>query len=269
MGYEVTELARKFAPWSISKAGTAETCPAQFEHKYIKKTPETVAHSDNRVGTASHKVLELRVGGQPHEVAKAAALAETPLTSTEMEFFQTLEEPIEWFMKKWDLFTKKTGVVKLLLEEEWAITVEGKKTPYKSPDAFFRGKVDLGVVTKDGDLVVLDHKSGFAKDIQKDVKFKRQLNSYAVMAWANLEGLGGVRSGIHFLQGGEDKRIQWLPYLPAANIERTYVPWLFSHLDYCAAHLQAPYEARPKLRWPCEWCPFQQSCESFREMTRG
>lgn len=268
MAHEITDLARKYAPWSISKAGIAEVCGAQFEHKYILRTPESHAPSANRVGTAAHKVLELRVGGSAHEAAKQAALDETPLTGYEMESFRTLESPMDWFMRKWETFCRTTGIKELLLEKEWAFTSEMKACAYKAPEAFFRGKVDLGVITKDDDLVVLDHKSGVAKDIQKDNKFKRQLNSYAVMAYANVEGLAGVRGGIHFLQGHEDKRIQWLDYVPAERVKTVYVPWLFNHINFCASHLDK-FEAKPKLRFPCEFCTYQKSCSAFLEMTRG
>lgn len=267
--YEITELARKFAPWSISKVGVAATCPSQFQHKYILKTPETTVPSVNRVGTAAHHVLELRIGGASHEDAKAKALDKTPLTSNEMDSLRTLEEPIEWFMRKWDGFCRTTGVAKLLIEEEWGITADFKPTGFFASDVYFRGKVDLAVITNDGDLVVIDHKSGMAKDIQRDHKFKYQLNSYAVMALANVDKLAGVRSGIHFLQGDESKRIQWLPYVPAASVEKTYVPWLYAHINNCAADLLEPFIAKPKMRWPCEWCSYQTSCAALQEMLNG
>lgn len=269
MEYEITDLARKFAPWSISKAGVAETCPAQFEHKYLLKTSETTVPSVNRVGTAAHAVLEFRVGGKPHEEAKKAALEKTPLTSNEMDALRALESPMDWFMRKWETFCRTIGIVEVLLEKEWGFTAEMKPCGFFDKEVFFRGKVDLGVITKEHDLVVIDHKSGMAKDISKDLKFKRQLNSYAVMGLANIEGLAGVRGGIHFLQGHESKRLQWLDYMEAAQVAKTYVPWLFNHLNFCASHLEAPYVARPKLRYPCEWCSYQTNCEPFREMVRG
>ncbi len=269
MAHQITALARKYAPWSISKASVAETCPSQFQHKYVHKTEQTSVPSVNRVGTVAHKVLELRIGGTAHEAAKQAALLETPLVHSELDDLRVLETPIDWFMRKWETFCKVNGVQKVLLEEEWGFTDEMKPTGFFDKDVFFRGKVDLGVITKDQELIVIDHKSGLAKDISKDQKFKRQLNSYAVMALANIQGLVGVRGGIHFLQGPEAKRIQWLPYLGAPEIARVYVPWLFNHLDFCAAHLEEPFVARPKLRWPCEWCSYQTSCAAFVEMQRG
>ena len=252
--FNITPLAQQFAPWSISKAGVAETCAAQFAHKYIHKTPEQAIPSDNKVGTAAHSVLEERVGGKSVEEAKKIALEKTPLTSNEMDTLRSLETNMEQFLRRFDQFCRSNGVTQVLREVEWGITSDFKPTGFFAKDVYFRGKVDLGAITRDNDLVVIDHKSGVAKDISRDVKKKQQLYSYAVLALPNIEGLQGVRGGLHFLQGAEDKRTQWLDYMDAARIRQLYVPWLYGHLNDVAASLVAPFEAKPKLRWPCEWC---------------
>ena len=269
MAYTISERAQLFAPWSISKASIAETCPAQFHHKYVVKTVETTQPSVNRVGTASHSVLEHRLAGKTAAAAKQIALEKTPLTSNELENLRTLESPIEWFLKKWERFCKENQVVEVLLEKEWGITADGEGCGFWDEKVFFRGKVDFSCLTKDNDLLVLDHKSGLAKNIQKDTKFKRQLQSYDILALVNIPGLAGVRSGIHFLQGDEAKRIQWLDYVDAQQIRTTYVPWLYNYLNYCAECLDADFKPKPKLRWPCEFCSYQKTCSAFEDMIRA
>lgn len=269
MALEITELARKFAPWSISKASIAAECPRQFEHKYLVKTAEAIVPSVNRVGTVSHAILELRTGGTPQAVAKKAALEKTPLTSAEMDSLLVLEKPIDWFMRKWDSFCRTQHVVEIMREQKWGLTIDLLPTPFFSDSVFFRGVLDLGVLTQSGDLIVLDHKSGIAKDIQKDLKYKRQINSYGVLARYNIPNLVGIRGAIHFLQGSDEKRIQWLDYVSAGSIETNLTPWLFNHLNYCASHLTEPFQARPKLRWPCEWCSYTNACRAYQEMIHG
>ena len=265
----ITELTRKFAAWSISKAGIAETCPKQFQHKYLLKTTTTTVPSVNRVGTVAHMILELRTGGTSHEDAKKAALEETPLMADEMDSLRVLEEPIEWFMRKWSVFCRLHHITDTLREQKWGLTEDLKPTEFFAPDVFFRGVLDLGAMTQDGDLIVIDHKSGMAKDIQKDKKFQRQINSYGVLALYNIPKLSGIRGAIHFLQGDESKRVQWLDYTARDVIETKLTPWLFNYLDFCSAHLTEPYEATPKLRWPCEWCNYTLSCQAYQEMVNG
>lgn len=262
----VTPLARQYAPWSISKAGSGETCPLQFAYKYVDRVPETTVVSANQVGTVAHTVLELRVGGMDGEAAKQAALEKLPLTSTEVEQLDSFEEAIEAFLVRFDGFCKRNGVQEVLLEAEWGITEDFKPAGFWDKDVFFRGKVDLAAVTRDKDLIVVDHKSGIARDIAQGMKFKYQLNSYAVLALANRPDLAGVRGGIHFLQGAEEKRLQWLEYNDVRRIKTLYVPWLFGYIDYVAERLKPPFAAKPAPKWPCAYCSFKSMCPAYAEM---
>ena len=269
MPYDISPLAAKYGPWSISKAGVAETCSAQFKHKYILKTPGKLEASVNKVGTAAHSVLEHRVAGADASTAKKAALEKTPLTEMEREDLRTLEDAIEAFLQRFDTFCKREHVVEVLREIEWGFTADYKPTGFFAPDVYFRGKLDLGALTQERDLVVLDHKSGIAKDIQRDLTKKHQLYSYAVLAAVNLENLGGVRCGIHFLQGAEDLRLQWLDYIDTPRVVKVYVPWLYTHLNDVAEGLVEPFRAKPKPKWPCKWCEYRLACPEYQEMTGG
>ncbi len=263
----VSELAKKYAPWSISKASVGETCALQFEYKYLKKASEAPKASGNQVGTAAHSVLELRLGGMPKKAALKQALETTPLMSDEVESLDTFDEAIEAFLKRFDSFCKNNNVTEVLREVKWAITADYKPTTFFAPDVYFRGAVDLGAVTGNGDLYVIDHKSGFAKDITKDNKFKNQLYSYAVMAAACRPDLNGVRTGIHFLQGDQTKRLQWLDFIDADRIRTLYAPWLFKHLNDIAATLQPPFIGRPKIdKWPCAFCSYTPVCTDYNAL---
>lgn len=263
-----TPDALKYAPWSFSKIETADSCPAQFQHKHMLKSAAAAKTSDTKVGTAAHSILERRIVGKPHAAAKKEALDETQLTSQELESLRLLEDRIDTFLRKFDVFCKTQGVTKVLVECEWAFTADYKKTGFWDKDAFFRGKLDLGALTRDNDLILLDHKSGFAKDIKRDIKKKQQLQSYAVLGLVNEPNIAGVRSGIHFLQGDEDKAIQWTDYVDATRIRDVFVPWLYTRINETAASLE-PFPAKPNLRWPCEWCGYQALCKEFQETYGG
>lgn len=266
--YNISPLAKQYGPWSISKAGVAETCAAQFKHKYILKTPEESVPSANTVGTHAHSILEFRIAGKSKDVARRLAAEKTPLTSNEADNLRALEDTIEEFLRKWDVFCARNKVQKVMLEAEWAFTAEYKRTGFFSPDVYFRGKVDLAALTGDRDLIVLDHKSGVSQDINGRFggKFKKQLWSYAAMALVNIDDLAGVRPGINFLQGDRYEKIQWLDYIDAPRIQKLFVPWLFDTLNDAAEKLVEPFPARPKLRWPCEWCSYRPSCHDYLAM---
>lgn len=266
----VTEASLRHAPWSFSKMETGESCPAQFRHKHILRTVAGPSSPDTVVGTAAHAVLERRVKGASLADAKKAALENTPLTSDEQDMLRTLEDRMEAFVRKFDGFCRREGVTRVLVEEAWGITATLGRTGFFDKDVFFRGKVDLGAITRDGDLVVIDHKSGVAKDLKKDLKKRQQLWSYYVLAISNVPGVSGVRGAIHFLQGAEDKAVQWMPsYDDASRVREVYAPWLFSRISEVAETLVEPFPAKPKLRWPCEWCTYQSSCGPFQGIYGG
>jgi hypothetical protein len=264
--YPISELARKHAPWSFSKLETAESCPAQFGHKHVSKTAPAPAPSDTKVGIVAHAILERRVQGLPEAAAKKAASEATPLTTQEQEMLRLLDESMDDFIRRFDAFCKREGVTKVLCEVAWGFTDDYQPVDFFDPRVYFRGKLDLGAVTRDNDLYLIDHKSGRAKPLERDQKKRQQLQAYAVLALPNMPDVAGVRGGIHFMQGDEDLRIQFGKYLPAALLRATYVPWLFGRICDAAENLVEPLQARPAPRWPCAWCGYQASCGAYQRM---
>ena len=264
--YPISELARKYAPWSFSKLETAESCPAQFAHKHVRKTASAPATSDTKVGIVAHAILERRVQGLPEADAKKAASDASPLTTQEREMLQLLDESMDDFLRRFDAFCKREGVTKILCEEAWGFTDAYQKADFFGADVYFRGKLDLGAITRDNDLYLIDHKSGRAKPLARDQKKRQQLQAYAVLALPNVPDIAGVRGGIHFMQGDEDLRIQFGTYVPAALLRKTHVPWLFGRICDAAENLVEPLQARPAPRWPCAWCGYQASCDAYKRM---
>lgn len=266
MAFPISELARKYAPWSFSKMETAESCPAQFRHKVVLKTAASPATSDTRVGIVAHEILERRVKGTPEGEARKIANDKTPLTAQERESLRLLDESMDDFLKRFDTFCKREGVTKVFCEEDWGFTDAYKRAGFFDEDVYFRGKLDLGAVTRNNDLYLIDHKSGAAKPLERDQKKRQQLQAYAVLAAVNMPEIAGVRGGIHFMQGSPELRIQWAPYIPVARVHELFVPWLFGRINDAAANLSEPFEARPAKKWPCAWCQYQERCPEYQTL---
>lgn len=274
--YEISDLARKYAPWSYSKAETAEICPRQFQHKHLLKTGAAEYGSDAKVGTVAHEILEHRVVGVANAEARKKALDNNPLVSDEMEMLRALEENMEEFLVRFERFCKTQGVTKILNEVEWGITENYRATGFFAKDVYFRGKVDLGMLTRDGTLFVLDHKSGEPKKpLTQDAKKRQQLQTYGVLAAPNMPDIAGVRAGIHYLLGKTaDDRLQWTDFVPKYQLERAYAPWLYGRINECASNLaHERFEARPAKKmpkgFPCHWCNYQPHCDKFQEKFGG
>jgi hypothetical protein len=276
--FEISDLARKHAAWSFSKMELAESCPAQFRHRHVAKTAPAPAPSDTKVGIVAHEMLEHRIQGTAAGTAKKAALEKNPLTGTERESLRMLEDNIDDFLRRFSAFCTAQGVTKIMCEIDWGITDTYAPAKFFGADVFFRGKLDLAALTRDNDLYLIDHKSGVAKNLAQDTKKRQQLQAYAVLALPNLPDIGGVRGGIHFMQGEPDERIQWVSFTPADRIRSLYVPWLYERINVAASNLTEPFEARPARSlmkktnqpgWPCGWCQYQAQCPEFKEKFGG
>ena len=271
--FEISTLARKYAPWSYSKMELAETCPAQFHHKHVAKTAGAVAPSDTKVGIVAHTVLEHRVLGKPASDAQKIAVEKDPLTSSEIEALRMLDESIEDFLRRFDVFCKAQGVTKVLAEADWGFTDTYQPAKFFGNDVYFRGKLDLGALTRDNDLYLIDHKSGTARLLSQDQKKRQQLQAYGVLALPNMPDIAGIRGGIHFMQGDPALRIQWTTYIPAEKLRAQYAPWLFEKINMAAENLTEPFEERPAKKmprgWPCHWCNYQAQCTKFQAKWGG
>lgn len=274
--YEISDLARKYAPWSYSKAEVAEICPRQFQHKHLLRTGVAESGSEAKIGTVAHEILEHRVVGKPKGEARREALAKNPLTSNEMEVLHSFDENIEEFLQRVDRFCKTQGVTEILREVSWGITDDYRATDFFAKDVYFRGKLDLGMVTRDGTLFFLDHKTGEPKKpLTQDTKKRQQLQAYGVLAAACMPKISGVRPGIHYVLGKTpDERLQWMDFVPADVLRRNYAPWLYGRINECASNLAFDkFEARVAKKmpkgFPCHWCNYQKDCDKYQEKFGG
>lgn len=270
--YPISDLARKYGPWAYSKMELAETCPSQFMHKYIAKTPAPDSQSDTKVGVVAHEILEHRVTGKDEKTSKDLATEKNPLTSTEEEMLQLLKDNMDVFLRKFDAFCKAQQVKQVFTEVAWGFTEAYEPTSFFSKDVYFRGKVDLGAITCDNDLYLIDHKSGEARDLRFAPQKRQQLNAYAVLGLPNLPQIQGIRGGINFLQGDPDLLLQWSDYREVADIRDKYTPWLFEKINTAASNLVEPFIAKPgkkKDGWPCHWCNYANLCTAYKEKFNG
>ena len=153
-----------------------------------------------------------------------------------------------------------------MCEVDWGFTDTYTPAEFFGKDVFFRGKLDLGAITRNNDLFLIDHKSGRAKPLARDEKKRAQLQAYAALALPNLPDIAGIRGGIHFMQGAEDLRIQFGTYYTAEHVRSKFAPWLFDKINDAAENLVEPLQARPGRRWPCAWCGYQSVCDPYKKM---
>lgn len=266
-------LALKYAPWSFSKVGKLESCVRSFWFRYDQKVDGIAQKSvESRMGTALHAVLEggLRMPGLDLGPVLHEQIEKNELSRDEvLEATSRLPDILD-FIERWQRFKRVNGVKKEYIESQFAISAEHTPAPYfddpKKPDApkvFFRGVVDLGGLTADNTLIIIDHKTGKKKAIGDHGK---QFYVYMLMAISLFPEVEAVQCAINYL--GEPK-LDWYPGVdnqPGAwsryDIARRIDPWMKHYINRAVTKLPTVgaegKTEKPKAEtgWPCSFCEY-------------
>lgn len=253
-----------YAPWSYSMAGLAKDCSYAFNKKYVEKVkgdkPEDSATS---TGTIAHRILELGLLGTAVDAAYTQALVEYPqITFEQQSQLECFRDAIESFLRDVDTLDRKIGIVYRDVEAELCITPDFTAASYnEGSDRLLRGKVDLHLVLKNGQALVIDHKSGAARAIKYH---QQQLDAYLVFITAKQPDVLSARAGIHYVGTSPDrrgKRTVWGPGYSRHAVQSMVRERVWSWLLSVAANLN---EIKPNKCWRCSrFCEYQLQCPLF------
>jgi CRISPR/Cas system-associated exonuclease Cas4 (RecB family) len=155
-----------------------------------------------------------------------------------------------------EAFRARRRVVRQLVEHMVAVNADLESTPFVARDAFFRGVWDAGFVYDDGNLAVVDHKTGVRREL---ADYSDQLDGYAILAAANLSHVKRVWLGVHFVA---DAAMEWTEPVPLDDVKRTVALRVLGQIEEAAATLQAGFEARPSPY--CQRCAYRSICPVMR-----
>lgn len=266
MGFPVTvqipEIVLQTGPWSYSMAETALLCPLLFHKKYRMKEKGTKPEDDvTTVGNVVHKILEWVIMGAPIDRSFAQAIEQRQLTyDVEMQV-RTYRAAVEEFVRGLETFDKTRGIKKKFTERKIGLDTNFKLAEFFR-GCFFRGVVDLTIVTKDNWGVIIDHKSGALKSIDK---YKDQIEAYGLFADASFPGLVGVRTAIHFVGADPNEkgtRTTWAPEYSIEVVRTQFRQNLVALLERAATHVQTSQD--PHKTWKCNYCEYQLTCPAHR-----
>lgn len=245
------------APWSSSKVHTALKCPRLFHYRYIERIAEPEVMVEARIGKAVHTTLEKVLGG----IQLPLAIEEGALdlaTEEELSKYDALCKQIPAFLTRIDQFRRRHRVSRELIEARLAVRDNFTPGGFYSSDAFFRGIVDLGYFYGDGNLAVVDHKTGARRP---NVDVTEQLEGYAVLATATFRRVKRLWLGIHWVAQGD---IEWAPPMTRGEINQRLLPRIQSTIE--AAALAVIDGPRLNAGAWCGFCSYRSICPAGREI---
>lgn len=200
------QITDYFDQWSPSKIKTLRQCPLKYYLQYIKKMKiETPASQDTTArdaGKALHSILEYMAKGLTHPEA---------VLKTKMEYkkgmdeWQKYVEPnlynVRRFVERFEEFSKVNPVEKLCPEVKLGVRRDWSLCDFFAPDVYFRGIVDLTILLKNKDAIVIDHKKGGTAEFGLK-NYEAQLNPYKILVLAKFPHVQNVSAGIHFVEEG-------------------------------------------------------------------
>jgi RecB family exonuclease len=243
--------AQTHAPWSASKVQTALRCPRLFHYRYIDKVPEPEIMPETRIGKGIHAALEEALKGTELDVAIEHGRGDLDEESG-LARYQTLSQNIAPFVERISDFRRRRGVKRELIEFSVAVREDFTPTSFFSGDAFFRGIFDAAYFFGDGQLAMVDHKSGSR---YANMSITEQLEGYAVLATAQFRQIRRVWLGIHWVV---DADVEWARPIATEEIEATLRPNVLANVE--AAALAVADGPRANTSSWCERCSYRSVC---------
>jgi hypothetical protein len=262
---EPNAFVRAHAPWSVSKANTAKTCPRQFRLKYIEKLKvSTPSKPEALVGQAAHKALEIALGMNiPLRRAFELGVQEYALTGSEQDAVFGFIPNVQSFLKRFDAYRKAHSISKIDIEQRAAVDYKGKEVKFfDNKNGFFRGVMDLaGVLDNKPVAVIIDHKSGKNHGLKY---YQDQFNAYALLAKVIWPHITKVQIGVHFIA---DAQIEMSPQLTDVTDVEMLLDRVTLFLNTCTQNMSdLNLTSRSKL---CDWCDYKLTCPEFAGENNG
>lgn len=255
-----------FGAWSVSKIKTLQKCPLKFYLTYVAKLkhkpePSTEERIRTNVGLASHLILERVVKGDTLKEAADLAKSKYPeLANTNgWNTINSVLPNIEAFSTRIKTFSMNNPIKEIRTELRVGYTKDKKKTEFFAKDVYFRGVIDLVLMLKNEDAVIIDHKFGVDPSIYGIKNQKFQLDSYKSLVHFGYKNIKGATAGVHGIQCGE---IVLEPRNTELKEIESYIP---HHIDLqieggCLKIQEIGFFKHIREANHCKWCEFNEPC---------
>ncbi|MSO79116.1 MAG: PD-(D/E)XK nuclease family protein [Acidimicrobiia bacterium] len=248
-------------PYSLSPSSIAafKECPLAFRFSYLERLPEPPSAPASK-GTLVHKALELLMCRPPHDRTIDAALADLDRARAEFtadpEFSQLELSEEEWakFHSDADELVRKY----FELEDPTKVRPIGLelKLEARVGSARLRGVIDRLDLDDDGELVIIDYKTGGVPSERFEGKSLSGVHIYALLCEQML-GRRPVSVKLYYLQKPEMIIAETSEQKVTGVERRTTALWTAVERA-CTLDDFRPHRSRL-----CDWCAFQAYCPEF------
>lgn len=253
-----SEAALCYAPWSYTMANVAHLCPFHFYQKYIARAAsKDVIRIEGEVGSAVHRILDRCIKGTALNTAYNEIIETQNLTYDAEIAVHNYRSAINDFLQGLKIFQKVQQVTHTFSERRYGITKDFSLTRYKAKDCIIRGAIDLALITKHKQAIIIDHKSGTRK---KTDAYSHQMAIYALLVYAACSDIGSIRTAIHYVGAPKNKkgtRTEWGPEYAIEAVKTRFREDIITWLNDAA---EAGSTEKAQKSWLCEFCGYRHLC---------
>jgi hypothetical protein len=226
-------------------------CAREFHYRYVDKVPEVEVMPDARIGKAIHLALERALQGAP--LARALLEGRKELANEyEQARYDSIGTGIRPFLDRVRGFRQRRRVSRQMIEFTLAVREDFTATKFYAGDAFYRGVFDAGYLYDDGNLAIVDHKTGLRMSSRR---IAEQLEGYAVLSSASFRDAHRFWLGVHWVA---DAEIEWSRPVTHADINQHFLPSVLDNIE--AAALAVDDGPRPSPGAWCGRCSYRSIC---------
>lgn len=245
---------------SPSRAGDFERCPLLYRYRVIDRFPEAPSLAATR-GTLVHLVLEhLFDLPQPQRTLQAASASVPGHWASMVEEDPALSELLEDLgVDEWYAQVESLLEAYFVLEDPTRFNPTGRELELEvelEPGFSLRGYVDRLDVAPDGQMRVIDYKTGKAPQPRFHDKALFQMKFYALALWLER---GSIPTMLRLLYLGSGEHITYRPTEEDLLATQRKVLSLRDSIN----SVYATGDFRPKKGPLCPWCDHQERCPEF------
>ena len=280
------ENAISLQPWSATKVKRAKKCPFSFHACHVEKEKEVhkvmPSTSAANVGIGIHSIIEEVLNEYPRDIdpttdmhvlyevtekAVASVAKDPQLTEQEKLDIALMSDSAREVCTRVLNFIYLNPGSKIFMEEELAFNKNFVLSDYKNKmETFFRGKMDLLIVTPNGNAAILDFKTGQwakLKDNGMQLKTYELLLAFCLVDRLVEEGVAECKSVTSGIANIPNERIEWDAKRPITYVKDQGRSSLVKQINAVSDEV---FEKKIKRGSHCDPCGYKHLCGSRRGM---